>query len=105
MTHEKLRLAFMSSFPCASGLMDCGLKRISLKLGPLIFGALVKAGTGKVLSLRNWEFFFYNEAEQLQFSLQLGNARLCASCHPVLIWALMYFINKGLLSSLTVVTP
>lgn len=47
----------------------------------------------------------YNEAEQLQFPLQLGNVRLCASCHPVLIWALMYFINKGLLSSLTVVTP
>lgn len=32
------------------------------------------------------------------------NESLCVPCHPVLIWALMYFINKGLLSSLTVVT-
>ena len=48
---------------------------------------------------------FYNEAGQLQFSLQSGNERLCVPCHPVLIWALMYFINKGLLSSLTVMTP
>lgn len=52
-----------------------------------------------------FRFFLFNEAKQLQFSLQSGRERLCVPCHPVLIWALMYFINKGLLSSLTVVTP
>lgn len=74
--------------------------KTSWKLGLLIFGAPIEASfvppdLGVV----------FNEAKQLQFSFQSGNEGLCVPCHPVLIWALMYFINKGLLSSLTVVTP
>lgn len=48
---------------------------------------------------------FTKKPSSCSFPLQRGSERLCVSCHPVLIWALMYFINKGLLSSLTVVTP
>lgn len=79
------------------------VRELSWKFGLSTSGSPVDSQLRQVVCLKIWEF--YNEAEQLQFSLQSGNERLCVSCHPVLIWALMYFINKGLLSSLTVVTP
>lgn len=50
-------------------------------------------------------FFFFFKAKELLLFLSSANSRHCVSCHPVLIWTLMYFINKELLSSLTVVTP
>ncbi len=39
------------------------------------------------------------------FSSVQSMGAIVRSCHPVLIWALMYLINKGALFSLTVVTP
>lgn len=47
-------------------------------------------------------FFFLGDGH---FSSAQSMGAIVQSCHPVLIWALMYLINKGVLFSLTVVTP
>lgn len=46
--------------------------------------------------------FFWGDGH---FSSVQSMGAIVRSCHPVLIWALMYLINKGALFSLTVVTP
>lgn len=100
MNSSGLRLWVPFPVPAPDGLQ---VKEHQLEARPLDIWGSRWSRLQQVLCLQIWEFS--NEAEQLQFSLQSGNERLCVSCHPVLIWALMYFINKGLLSSLTVVTP
>lgn len=90
-------------FPVPVAWWTVGKSTPVVSLASWYLGLLSQPAAAEVLCFQIWEF--YNEAEQLQFSLHSGNEWLCVPCHPVLIWALMYFINKGLLSSLTVVTP
>lgn len=90
-------------FPVPAAWWTVGKRTPVGSLASWYLGAPVEANGSKFCASRFGSFF--NESKQLQFSLQSGSERLCVPCHPVLIWALMYFINKGLLSSLTVVTP
>lgn len=100
---NSLSLHLWVPFPVPAAWWTVGKRTPVGSLASWYLGLLLKPTAAEVLCLQIWEF--YNEAEQLQCSLQSGNERLCVPCHPVLIWALMYFINKGLLSSLTVMTP
>lgn len=70
----------------------------------LIYSTTVRCHTQHVFHEQSWALsdFFWGDGH---FSSVQSMGAIVRSCHPVLIWALMYLINKGALFSLTVVTP
>lgn len=78
MTHEQLRL--MSSFSCASGPDGLWVKEYQLEAWPLDIWGSCRSQRQQVLCLQIWEF--YNEAEQLQFSLSVWKREALCPLSP-----------------------